>query len=267
MSETYPVSYKRHGKKYWKQPADYRFASKWTLTPIVAAELSKVVLHYPIAFTKQNDIFIPVVVLSLIPNTNLFVGPDGRWVNRYVPASVRAYPFKLFYTADGQLSLCIDESSNLVTDNSEDYPFYDDAGKVSREIENIKNFLIEYEKSRLATSKACGVIAEKGLFEEWQLKLNMNNKEQKVEGLYKVNEMRMNELPDESFIELKRAGALPFIYAHLYSIGQLNVLKRLIELRFAGKSQPNQPAAKPVIDAEDNGELNLDWDKVLKNLK
>ncbi len=46
-----------------------------------------------------------------------------------------------------------------------------------------------------------------------------------------MNEKKFNEMSDESFIELRKRGILPLIYAHLMSLSQIT---RLVQLE-AGK--------------------------------
>jgi len=69
--------------------------------------------HYPIVFTGTGKPY-PAAVLGLRVDQNLFIGPDGRWVEGiYVPAYVRRYPFVFIEAPEDKLILAIDELSLL----------------------------------------------------------------------------------------------------------------------------------------------------------
>lgn len=68
-------------------------------------------LRLPLAFVQQAGRFVLVAVLGLPPARNLCVAPDGQWTGPYVPAVLRAAPFGLRRTPEGQQLLCIDEQA------------------------------------------------------------------------------------------------------------------------------------------------------------
>ena len=61
--------------KYWKHPGNYLYAAGLNLIPVVAAELSKAAAHMPLAFVEFGGRWQLMAVTSLIPGTNLLVGP------------------------------------------------------------------------------------------------------------------------------------------------------------------------------------------------
>ena len=71
----------------------------------------------PIAFVEQAGRFVPMAVMGLTPEHNLFVGPEGQWLGGYLPAAMRSYPFRLLRSEGSeQMTLCVDEDSGLVVD-------------------------------------------------------------------------------------------------------------------------------------------------------
>ena len=267
MSKVYPITKERYQNKYWQKVTDYRFVSKSSTAQLVGAELSRAVLNFPIAIIKYEENYIPAALLSIIPGTNLFVNANGKWAGGYIPASIRAYPFKLLYSKDNQVIVCFDENSNLITEDPKDVPFYDAEGNLSEEVQSVVNLLTEYEKNRSVTVNACNFLAENKLLEPWNINLKFGEKEKKFEGLFKINEKAINSVDDTKFLEIKNKGTLQIIYAQLYSMGQLAFLKRLANMRFS-KNKMNEtdiPAESDEITKD--GDVELDWDKVLKNLK
>ena len=75
----------------------YTIAKGLNSVVIVGQEFLESAKHYPIVFTKTpNDEIIPVVVLGLRNNENLFVDAEGRWrEERYVPAFFRRLRWSL----------------------------------------------------------------------------------------------------------------------------------------------------------------------------
>ena len=66
---------------------------------------------YPIVFAGDEKSVIPVILLGMRNDENAFVGPNGNWKSRYIPAFVRCYPFVLALSDDNeQYYLCIDET-------------------------------------------------------------------------------------------------------------------------------------------------------------
>jgi len=79
-------------------PSDgnFTFCAKTNSIPLAAVEFFDAAREYPVAFTgTPGGQFFPIALVGVRQNENLFVGADGRWQGRYVPAFVRRYPFVL----------------------------------------------------------------------------------------------------------------------------------------------------------------------------
>ena len=82
MTKLVAISKQTHTQKMWRRPADYRFAARDPLTPVVLVEIGFVGSWMPIAFVEQAGCFVPMAMMSPVPEHNLFVGPDGKWLGR-----------------------------------------------------------------------------------------------------------------------------------------------------------------------------------------
>src|SRR5690242_5058461 len=115
MVQFVPLSRDRHGAKACNQFANYAFAADRTVVPLVAAEFPNAARIMPIAFVEQSGEFVPVAVMSLTRGRNSFVGEDGRWIGRYIPAAFRNYPFSLLRRGSAEeWMLCVDETSPAI---------------------------------------------------------------------------------------------------------------------------------------------------------
>jgi hypothetical protein len=210
--------------KAWRRYTDYAFAAGETLIPLVIAELTQVVPAMPLGFVQSGEGFQLVAVTALQPGASLFVAPDGRWLGAYVPAALRGYPFRLLKPQDREDSvLCIDEASGLVVEAGQGETFFDEDGQPSKAIRDVLELLSQVERSRMATAAS--------LVQPWPLGIKQGEQNVSVTGLYRIDETALNALENEAFLTLRRSGALPMVYAQLFSMNQLAVLQRLSQIQ------------------------------------
>jgi hypothetical protein len=225
------INREHHGGKKWRRPNSYAFAAGDALVPVVGVELPRVALAMPVAFVEGAGRYELMAVLSPTPGRNLFVGPDGRWLGSYIPAYLRAYPFRLLAREGTDESvLCVDEDSKLVVDG-EGEDFFDADGNGAPAVKPIFDVLIAVERSRKATQLAVSALSEVGVIQPWPIMLKTAQAEQTVGGLHRIDEAALNALGDDAFHKLRTASALPIAYAQLFSMGQLGVFEHLAKLQ------------------------------------
>jgi len=264
MVELAAISPERHAKKVWKHVTDFAFAAAEMVIPLVGVELSKVVPAMPIGFIEQEDGYQLIAITSLQPGTNLYVAPDGKWLVPYIPSVLRAYPFQLVQQENAEnFTLCINEASGLVVENTEDgNAFFDDQDEPTQAVKDILNFLDEVEGSRAVTQGAVNALAEAGLITPWAINLKQGEEVVPVKGLFQVDEAALNKLDDEDFLTVRKAAGLAVAYAQLLSMNQLAVLERLGEIQ--GQILAQQTANSEAANltgfslAEDEGSLIFD---------
>jgi hypothetical protein len=231
MTQLVAVAPETFRKKYWKRFESYEFAAKDSVAPLAAAEIARAAQAMPVAFLKQDDRFILAGLLSLTPGNNLYVGPRGRWLGEYAPSCFRGYPFRLA-KAEGRddLILCIDQDSELVSDEDGER-FFDDQDQLAEPLQKVLDFLSRVQQNWIATQKAVDALAEAGLICDWPLKIKTSEGEQPVNGLFMIDEAKLNSLEDDLFLTLRTCGALPIAYAQMLSMGNIQLLSRLADAR------------------------------------
>jgi hypothetical protein len=230
MISVVPITKSGHKNKFWQRFASYRFAENEYLAPLAAAEISKAVHAMPMAFARQENRFMLVGLLSLTPGQNRFVDPAGKWLGKYVPASFRGYPFGVARVADkNDLILCVDENSGLISDTSGE-PIFDDRGNLAGPVQEIMTFLSRIRKNREKTDQAVAALAEAGLMAPWPPDAKKGLVHH-IEGLYKVDEAKLNSLEDEVFLRLRRSRSLVVAYAQLLSMENIHVFDALAKIR------------------------------------
>jgi hypothetical protein len=251
------ITLERHGSLALK-PLEtyYSFAARDSLIPVVAAELSQLVPMIPLAFLPSEQSYLLVAVASLHPGSNLYVAPaSGQWLGAYVPAALRAYPFRMVVPAEGEAPvLCIDEDSGLLAPKGQGMEFFDAAGKPTKSIQDIADFLAQIERNRRATQAAVDALSAAGVIQPWPLQTEKDGEPVPVNGLFRIDESALNALDAETLKGLGEKGALAIAYAQLFSMNQLSVLQKLQPMR--EQLQAKAQAAQQAAGASD---LNLEF--------
>lgn len=235
----------------WSRFENYHFAALDAVAPLVAQELPRACVSLPIAFILQNDKFTPVAIQGLQAGKNLFVTTDGRWIGTYAPAVYRGYPFALGSADNGQDVLCIDMESGLIGEANEER-FFDDDGQPSEAVKSVLDFLVQVRADRLLTERLCRDLQDEGLIQTWPLTLKSEQGEQIVEGLYRIDEARFNNLEPEALNRLHKSGALILVYCQLLSIQHLQTLGKLMDEYATAKSNAS-------LSTQKAGELDLEF--------
>ena len=230
LTNLVPVSAVTHAGKAWPAFDNLAFAAAQAVVPLLGAEFAKVAVSMPIAFIEQaGGQYLPVAVMSPIAGRNFFIGTSGQWLGGDAPAALRSYPFRLgrFGGAE-ELTLCIDEDSGLVVDtDGAGQPFFDADGKPSAATKAMLDFLLQIERTRSHTDLAVAALAGAGLIGPWSLQVRTGDTIQPVNGLFRIDEARLDALDDAAFLRLRQSAALPLAYLQLLSMGQVAVFNRL----------------------------------------
>jgi hypothetical protein len=232
----------------WRRHNSYAFAATDAVAPLVATELAKACMSLPIAFIQQNDAFVPHAVQGLEPGRNLFV-VNGTWVAPYTPAVYRGYPFAVTEGENDQLHLCIDMDSGLVgAGEGFDQPFFDDGGEAAQPVKDALNFLQQIHRNRAVTKRVCAALAAEDLFQPWPLKVQTADGERNIEGLFRIDEARLNSLDADALHRVQQAGGLPVAYCQLVSMGNIQTLG-LIQRKLA-EVKTRMPEMTDQIDVD-----------------
>lgn len=227
-----PLDSKKHGALGLKADFGLGFTSKVNAVPVNMIEMPQVCHFYPIAFSPDANA-TPVAILGLRDTENLFVDEKGGWEEAaYIPAYIRRYPF-IFSEIPGseQLTLCVDMNKDVV-DEKGAQKFFDADGKPSTMAQNALEFCKSYHAAAQQTLQFSKALADSGLLIERTAEINVGGgKRINFSGFRIVDEKKLAEMSDKDFLEWRKKGWLPFLYAHLFSGGQWSRLVRQLHLR------------------------------------
>ena len=219
-----PIEPARHKDWAVRDVRDFRFAAKTRAVPITGAEFPVAAREYPIVFvTKPTP--MAAVLVGLRADENLYVGADGAWrPGAYMPAYLRRYPFLIAQSNDGErLILCVDEGSPLVTKEG-GMRFFEN-GKKSTYLDRMLQLGADIHRDQVRTAQIVKLLDEMGLLIERRIEAKLSTGETiGFQGFGIVDERKLNELPDDQFLALRRTGGLGLVYLHLVSFANLKNL-------------------------------------------
>lgn len=225
MPAYHPVTFERHGKKHLLPPLSWAFAAEHHTAPLFPAEFVAAARFYPIVFIRDQEKLGSFALLGLRPGKNLMLDAHHRWAANYIPAVYRRYPFQLapLKEKNEEYALCIDEASGRIADNG-GTPLFDADGNRTGILENALKFASECLRHTQAGEAFCSLLNGSELLGPLRIDLKEGEKTLRLEGLLCVDDKKLGALPDADFLGLRKAGALPLIYAHLFSLANLRVL-------------------------------------------
>lgn len=225
--------------KCWKHPGHYRYAQTFNLVPVAANELVRVAAHLPLAFIQAADRWQMVAITSLLPGTNLLVGPQGQWLGGYVPAVLRGHPFSLTQPAEGEdYLLCVQGQGDHLVGQGQGFAFFDAAGELTAETRRAMDFLVDVEAGRAQATQGVQALADAKLLTPWALTANHNGQAYPVEGLFRLDATAFSALKTRAMDALHKVGAVPLAYAQLFSVEQMVQLQRAIQMQEQLRSAP-----------------------------
>ncbi|KZN46086.1 SapC family protein [Pseudoalteromonas luteoviolacea] len=221
-----PLHNEKHANIKVKNGINVEFLKSQHLIPVVAHEFARVATEFPMAFVKNTETgqFQAVALFGLEPGENLYV-KDGKWQAGFAPLAAARYPFGLVkHPEEDQFGIVIDEASPLV--GEEGNALFAD-GKETEYLQARKEALVNYVEFARVTEVFTQFLADKELLVQQTLTVDIAGEKKDINGIYLVDERKLNELSDEEYLELRKRGYLAPIFAFLTSTHQVARLARL----------------------------------------
>lgn len=219
-----PFDKKRHAGLGLRGERNYAWCAKLNACYLAAAEFGRAATDYPIVFTRdpRTDEMFPLAVMGLRDRENLFVDEQGRWREpHYIPAHYRCHPFCLAEVTgqdDGSSRwlVCVQEDQ-LSAEAGE--PLFDAQGEPAPAWEPIRKLLEVMEAARFGTRSVCRRLQTLGLLTAFDaLAVPRQRESLRLKGMYRVDEQKLNDLPESELRTMLKSGELRAIYAHLVSL-------------------------------------------------
>jgi hypothetical protein len=212
--------------------SSYHFAQPSIAISLYRSEVARASHEFPVVFTAEPDGYFPAALMGLTSGRNAFVDVQGRWLAGYIPAVWRRGAFRLARVQDREeWVLCLDLDSELIG-SEEGHTLFDAEGKPTEWVGQVMRFLGQLEQDRAVTLNACAALDRLGLLVPLDLQVKkQDGSALRLDGLFQVDEVKLNTLPGEGLSELQAAGALSLAYCHLFSLHKLTLLGKLAAQR------------------------------------
>lgn len=224
-----PLSKEDHGNWSVKTGQDYHFAKTVNAAPLTLNEFFPCVREYPVVFIENNDSLLPVAIIGLEQQQNLYVTDDGQWQGQYIPAFFRRYPFIFALTEDQKMfTLCIDDTFSGFNQEGRGERLFDAEGEQTHYLKGVLNFLRNYQAQFEITQQLCRKLKELNLLEAKQVKIKSESEEPfTLSGFLAVDREKLKQLSGEQLAEFMQLGLLELIYLHLQSLSNFQKLAEL----------------------------------------
>lgn len=194
------------------------------MVPVVLSEFLKLVVHYPIVFSKNSETghFVCSALLGFEQGENLF-WRNNQWQSIYTPLQIMRQPFFVGEQA-GQTIICIDvENDALKTGEGE--AIFDSKGQETQYLQLAKTRLAALVNGETETQAFIKTLLTLNLITPMALDISFaNQQQQRVQGLYTINEETLEQLTSEQLRQLQQQGYLKPIYTMIASLGQIYAL-------------------------------------------
>jgi len=238
-----PVSATRHADACVAAGTDYNFTRKVNSVPLMAVEFAHAAAEYAIVFGGTPEAFVPAVILGMRGDENLYLGTQGGWEAKYVPAFVRRYPFVFASGADGKtFTLCIDEAFPGFNREGRGQRLFGDDRKPSAYVAGVLKFLEQYQREFRRTQAFCEKLKALDLLEPMRAQATLGSGEQvALRGFMAVSRDKLKALPGDTLADLAKTHELELLYLHLYSMRQFSAMGERL-----GRIAPAAPAEPPI---------------------
>jgi hypothetical protein len=202
----------------------FAFAAGSHVIPALMAEFVLGCRDMPILFIEEAGQVSPLFMVGMRSGRNDFIDAAGRWAGQHAPAYVRRYPFIGGDVSQEQQVICLDGGFSGISESEGDRLFTED-GEPSPALQQAITFVADYAAAASATAAFTAALKELDLFQTVTIDIRTpTGASSNFHGFSAVSEERLNALPDEALLGLKRKGYLAPIYAHLISMTNFSAL-------------------------------------------
>jgi len=257
MTSWIALSPKQYGNANFLPRTDFNFCAERLAIPVLLPELMQLLPHMVLGVQVGEQNCVPVGFLALTPNQPLYVSEDGSWELPYIPAMLRAHPFAIKTTDQGQRALCLHEAH---LSDDEGTPLFTTEGTLNDPVAKTLTFLEHCEKGQHQACMAARQLHTADVLEQWPLKIKSADGEANpfaLPGLHRVNEAALNALDTETYHSL-RGGPMALAHAQLFSMAQLGQLARRAATQFAATSSTAPKDPNRLLWEDDDVLINFD---------
>ncbi|MFZ5616586.1 MAG: SapC family protein [Pseudomonadota bacterium] len=198
----------------------FGFCANVRAVPLTVSEIPEASKFYPVVFMSKDEP-IPLAILGLGNDLNLFVDQDGNWEQfAYVPGYLRRYPFAVAGETGGdRLALVIDAAYSGISKTAERKLF--EQGEMSAFTRQAMDFTTTYEQDRRLTDQIMAALKKFDIIESQTAQYTPagTTEPRPFAQYFGIDEKKLQALTDDQYLELRKMNVLPVLYSQLISLG------------------------------------------------
>jgi hypothetical protein len=211
-----------HSQKGWRRATSFQFAVGMTEVFLARQEIEHAALSFPIVFRNSGSEWTALAILGLQTDRNLFVTQDGQWIANYVPALLRAYPFRLNRSGD-DLELWPSHDPIALDANGAE-PFYTD-GEYAPLVRRTLSFLQSVHAGIALFTETLDLLDRHDLL----VPAEASNLGVSASDAFMLDRIAFESASDELWLHLRRLQAIGWLQSHASSLLHVGRLQRLLE--------------------------------------
>ncbi len=212
-----------------KNQADFSIAKDQNILPVVVQEFVAASIEFPILFVKapENKGYQAVILTGIKSGESLFAS-DEKWAGLYLPKILWNPPFTLSANADDIENPLLElDTDHPLVSRDEGELLYDDKGEMTAYHQARRHAIVEFNEFSQVTIGFTQLLVQLDLLIEQPLTVEVKGEKINLQGLSFVDEEKLNNLPEETFLDLRKRGFLPVIYAQMTSMKNLYRLMKM----------------------------------------
>ena len=229
MTTLVPLSTSDHAGLKFQPAKDLSDIRNQHLVPIYSSEITVLGRLHPIVITRldsESSYGLSILCSLTEKAENVSITSDGKWVGPHVPAFIRQRPFDMVLSKDDQKVLCADIDSPQL--GTEGIPLFEE-GEPTKFLKQVRDFLSGLFDNGVMTRTVLDSLGDLELIAPLEITLkDLRGDVSTLQGMFRIDEEKLNQCDDESWLQLKNAGAIPLIYGHLWSLGHIQSLADIL---------------------------------------
>lgn len=218
------INTQTHKNHAIKAMDSFKYAKELIGAPITVPEFYECCKDYPIIFIKdENNSWSASAMLGYQEAHNLYINENGAWEKeKYVPASIRRYPFIFITQENNQLSLGVDTAALSENEEDNERKLFTGEGKPSAFTNTALQFMNQFQADAATTANFIAQLDKWELLEEKTAQIiTPEQKSYQINGFYVINEEKLHHLSKKKKQDICDQNAYSLITAHLISLSNI----------------------------------------------
>ena len=206
---------KLHAHLRYTPADDYSFAADLTMAPLAPQEITAAAQCYPVLFAPTGNV-TAIAVLGL-RDRNVFLNDKNQWLDSYIPAHVRRYPF-IFGRIENtdKLVLAADVTAPQFASTEGEALFIGDGDKaeINPHFNGMLELLSRFEQDMQDGQAIMAELASSGVLVSKDLGLREGEALHLIAGFRTVDRAKVEALDDATLARWARNGLMSLIELH-----------------------------------------------------